>query len=64
MDLGRWVRRMSCDGLGVGQEDVMWWIWDGGSGGCHVMDLGWWVRRMSCDGFGVGQEDLGLVRRM
>ena len=38
----------------VGQEDVMWWIWDG-SGGCHVMDLGW-VRRASCDGFGVDQE--------
>ena len=49
MDLGRWVRRMSCDGFGVGQEDVMWWIWGGGSGGCHVMDLGQWVRRMSCD---------------
>ena len=37
----------------------MWWIWGGGSGGCHVMDLGRWVRRMSCDGFGVvGQEDI------
>ena len=23
MDLG-WVRRMSCDGFGMGQEDVIW----------------------------------------
>ena len=46
IDLG-WVRRVSCDGFGAGQEGVM-------------MDLGWRVRRMSCDGFGrgVGQEDV------
>ena len=30
MDLG-WVRRVSCDGFGVGQDGVMW----GRSGGCH-----------------------------
>ena len=52
-------------GGGVDQDDVVRWIWSGGSGGCHVidwgggsggchvMDLGW-VRRMSCDGFGGG----------
>ena len=28
MDLGWWVRRMSCHGI------------ESGSGGCHVMDLG------------------------
>ena len=53
MDLG-WVRRVSCDGFGAGQEGVMmnlrWRVRR-----MSVMDLGW-VRRMSCDGFGVGQE--------
>ena len=54
MDLG-WC--VSCDGFGVGQEDVMWWIW---GGVCHVMDLGW-VRRMSCDGLELEAEDADWI---
>ena len=61
MDLGWWVRRISCNGFGAGQEGVRRVSCErfgGGSGGCHVMDLGC-VRRVSCDGLGmVGQGDV------